>query len=126
MFVQLEDISHNEGSLQGQKLQYPEKLHHKATAAPACSLPRLTPHLLVLHTLSQRKCCSHLLCLLCCLAIKHISPHLQKMKLEFFFKKFHYSLLRSCTFPKCLCQTSGFAMRIRLYCDDGSSSTTWV
>lgn len=39
MFLQLEDISHNEGSLQGQQLQYPEKLHHKPTSAQDCSLP---------------------------------------------------------------------------------------
>lgn len=28
MFLQSEDISHNEGSLQGHQLQYPEWLHH--------------------------------------------------------------------------------------------------
>lgn len=53
MFVQLEDISHNEGSLQGQQLQYPEKLQHKATTAPDCSLPLLHPPLFIFaHSLS--------------------------------------------------------------------------
>lgn len=54
--------------------------------------PCFTPHFLFLHTLSQHKCCSHLLqeyhgfdlglCLLCHLAIKHTLPHLQKKKPE--------------------------------------------
>lgn len=88
MFVQLEDISHNEVSLQGQQLQYPEKLHHKATLAPACFLPPLhPPPFIFAHSFSD-KCCSHLLqeyrgfdlglCLLCYLAIKHTLPSKQE------------------------------------------------
>jgi len=38
VFLQLEDISHNEGSLQGQQLQYPEKLRCKTTCAQDCLL----------------------------------------------------------------------------------------
>lgn len=92
VFLQLEDISHKEGSLQGQQLQYPEKLHRKPTSAQDCSLP--CPHhpCLFVHTLpappSQLKCCSHHLQenhgfdlgfrLQCYLVVKKKNHHKQK------------------------------------------------
>lgn len=88
MFVQLEDISHNEGSLQGQHYNTRRSYITKPQLHQPALFPCSTSHLSFLHILSQQKCCSHLLqkyhgvdlglCLLSYLAIKHTPLHLQK------------------------------------------------